>query len=81
MRDSKTPTLEEQIHSYEMVLASNKNEINVIRTLDIGGDKNLTYLPIKKEENPFLGQRAIRLSLANKNPVSYTHLHNHDWLH
>ncbi len=67
MRDSKTPTLEEQIHSYEMVLASNKNEINVIRTLDIGGDKNLTYLPIKKEENPFLGQRAIRLSLANKN--------------
>lgn len=67
MRDSKTPSIEEQMHSYETVLASNKNQTHVIRTLDIGGDKNLTYLPIKKEENPFLGQRAIRLSLANKN--------------
>ncbi len=67
MRDSKTPTLEEQILSYETVLTSNKEQLNVIRTLDIGGDKNLTYLPIKKELNPFLGQRAIRLSLANKN--------------
>ncbi|MGI6787606.1 MAG: phosphoenolpyruvate--protein phosphotransferase [Acholeplasmataceae bacterium] len=67
MRDSKTPTLEEQIHSYQSVLASNKEDLNIIRTLDIGGDKNLTYLPIKKELNPFLGQRAIRLSLANKN--------------
>lgn len=70
MRDNKTPTLEEQIYSYEQVLASNQEELHIIRTLDIGGDKDLTYLPIKKELNPFLGQRAIRLSLANKNIFS-----------
>ena len=36
-----------------------------IRTLDIGGDKALSYIPMDKEENPFLGYRAIRISLAN----------------
>ena len=40
--------------------------MQVIRTLDVGGDKGLTYISVKKEDNPFLGQRAIRLSLANK---------------
>lgn len=66
MSSNKIPSLEEQIKSYEAVLSSNKDQVHIIRTLDIGGDKGLTYLPIKEELNPFLGQRAIRLSLANK---------------
>ena len=67
MTSTQVPSLEQQVKSYQAVLSADKTETQVIRTLDIGGDKGLTYLPIKKEENPFLGQRAIRLSLANKN--------------
>lgn len=66
MSSKEIPSLEAQVKSYETVLSSNKNETQVIRTLDVGGDKGLTYISIKKEDNPFLGQRAIRLSLANK---------------
>ena len=66
MSSKDIPSLEVQVKSYEAVLRSNKEELQVIRTLDVGGDKGLTYISIKKEDNPFLGKRAIRLSLANK---------------
>lgn len=64
-RDS-LPTEEEQYESYKKVLESiNPNPV-VIRTLDVGGDKNLPYLDFGDEMNPFLGYRAIRLCLDRK---------------
>ncbi len=57
------PTEEEQFNSYKQVLEKMKGKPVVIRTLDIGGDKNLPYLKLPSEANPFLGYRAIRLCL------------------
>ncbi|MGO1371501.1 MAG: phosphoenolpyruvate--protein phosphotransferase [Senegalia sp. (in: firmicutes)] len=66
MNRDKLPTEDEQFESYKEVLeAMNPNPV-VIRTLDIGGDKNLPYLEFEKEMNPFLGYRAIRLCLDKK---------------
>jgi len=60
------PTEEEQFESYKTVLESMGNKPVVVRTLDIGGDKELSYLHLPKEMNPFLGYRAIRLCLDQK---------------
>ena len=60
------PTEEEQFHSYKTVLESLNPKPVVIRTLDAGGDKELCYLNIDKEMNPFLGYRAIRVCLREK---------------
>ncbi|MCB2362487.1 phosphoenolpyruvate--protein phosphotransferase [Clostridium estertheticum] len=57
------PTEEEQFDSYKTVLESLSPKPVVIRTLDAGGDKKLSYLNIDKEMNPFLGYRAIRICL------------------
>lgn len=57
------PTEDEQFAAYKNVLERMKGKPVVIRTLDIGGDKQLPYLNIPKEANPFLGFRAIRLCL------------------
>ncbi|MGE7696457.1 phosphoenolpyruvate--protein phosphotransferase [Lysinibacillus sp. NPDC094177] len=57
------PSEEEQFTAYKMVLEGMEGKAVVIRTLDIGGDKNLPYLPLQAEMNPFLGHRAIRLCL------------------
>ncbi|MFX3634754.1 MAG: phosphoenolpyruvate--protein phosphotransferase [Candidatus Pristimantibacillus sp.] len=57
------PTEEEQYRSYKFVLEKLEGKPVVIRTLDIGGDKELPYLDLPKESNPFLGQRALRLCL------------------
>jgi phosphoenolpyruvate-protein phosphotransferase (PTS system enzyme I) len=57
------PTEEEQFESYKYVLEKMENRPVVIRTLDIGGDKKLEYLPMPAEMNPFLGYRAIRICL------------------
>ncbi|GFP77806.1 phosphoenolpyruvate--protein phosphotransferase [Clostridium fungisolvens] len=64
-RDS-APTEEEQFESYKYVLEKMEGKQVVIRTLDIGGDKTLPYLPLPEEMNPFLGYRAIRLCLDKK---------------
>ncbi|MGL4799826.1 MAG: phosphoenolpyruvate--protein phosphotransferase [Cellulosilyticaceae bacterium] len=56
------PTEEEQFVAYKKVLEAMEDRV-IIRTLDIGGDKELPYLDIPKEENPFLGYRAIRICL------------------
>ncbi len=57
------PTEEEQFTAYSEVIKGMNNKKVVIRTLDIGGDKTLEYFEFPKEMNPFLGYRAIRLSL------------------
>ncbi|BDV02474.1 MAG: phosphoenolpyruvate-protein phosphotransferase [Candidatus Hepatoplasma vulgare] len=68
MNSDKWPTEEEQFNVYKKILetVNINNETVVIRTLDIGGDKKLKYFNFPKEENPFLGYRAIRLSLDKK---------------
>jgi phosphoenolpyruvate-protein phosphotransferase (PTS system enzyme I) len=66
MNSSKFPTEEEQFNAYKSVVEKMGEKPVVIRTLDIGGDKELPYLDIEKEMNPFLGYRAIRLCLDRK---------------
>lgn len=62
--DRKTaPSEEEQFAAYKEVAEKMKNKPVVIRTLDVGGDKELDYLNLPKEMNPFLGYRAIRVCL------------------
>jgi len=60
------PTEEEQFESYKTIAQKMKNKLSIIRTLDAGGDKNIPYLNLEKEDNPFLGYRAIRLCLGNQ---------------
>lgn len=62
--DSETmPTEEEQFEAYKEVLEKAEGKRVIVRTLDIGGDKDLKYLNLDKEDNPFLGYRAIRICL------------------
>jgi len=61
MESNTMPTEEEQYTAYKSVLAAMKGRPVTIRTLDIGGDKNLNYLKLPQEDNPFLGNRALRL--------------------
>ncbi|MCF6461529.1 phosphoenolpyruvate--protein phosphotransferase [Clostridium sp. Cult3] len=62
--DSKTlPTEEEQFEAYKIVAERLEGKPVVIRTLDVGGDKDIPYLDLPEEMNPFLGYRAIRLCL------------------
>ncbi|GCD11115.1 phosphoenolpyruvate--protein phosphotransferase [Clostridium tagluense] len=63
MSKTALPTEEEQFETYKSVLEKMGGKPVIIRTLDIGGDKKLDYLPMKEEMNPFLGYRAIRLCL------------------
>ncbi|HAX72589.1 MAG TPA: phosphoenolpyruvate--protein phosphotransferase [Firmicutes bacterium] len=67
------PTEDEQFESYKTVLEAMGEKPVVVRTLDIGGDKELSYLHLPKEMNPFLGYRAIRLCLDDK-PLFRTQL-------
>jgi len=60
------PTEEEQVQIYKHVLSKLEGKRVVIRTLDIGGDKELAYLELPKESNPFLGLRALRLCLSRE---------------
>ncbi len=66
MDRDNAPTEDEQYESYKFVLEKMEGKQVVIRTLDIGGDKTLPYLPLPEEMNPFLGYRAIRLCLDRK---------------
>ncbi|PXW93076.1 phosphoenolpyruvate--protein phosphotransferase [Streptohalobacillus salinus] len=63
MGNSDFPTEDEQFEAYKSVLDQMGDKPVVVRTLDIGGDKELSYLDLPKEMNPFLGFRAIRLCL------------------
>lgn len=66
MDRSSQPNEDEQFEVYKKVALIMKRKPVTIRTLDIGGDKNIPYLVMTKEENPFLGLRAIRYCLKNK---------------
>lgn len=73
MDRDKAPNEEEQFTIYKKVLEGLAGKPVVIRTLDVGGDKHLAYLKIPKEENPFLGFRAIRYCLQDR-PLFKTQL-------
>lgn len=66
MDRSVQPGEAEQLEAYETVAKAMNGKEVIIRTLDIGGDKEIPYLSIDKEENPFLGHRAIRYCLNHK---------------
>lgn len=60
------PSVNQQYEAYKKVLDSVYPESVTIRTLDVGGDKQIEYFNVPKEENPFLGNRGIRLCLSNE---------------
>ncbi|AEI38896.1 phosphoenolpyruvate--protein phosphotransferase [Paenibacillus mucilaginosus] len=66
MGRDKLPTEKEQFNAYKAVLEKMEGKPVVVRTLDIGGDKELPYLDLPKEMNPFLGFRAVRLCLEQQ---------------
>ncbi len=59
------PSEDEQFEAYKEAVETMDGKTVIIRTLDIGGDKDIPYLGLEKEENPFLGYRAVRYCLAN----------------
>lgn len=69
MDRSAMPTEEEQFEAYKKVAVSLNGKPVIIRTLDIGGDKEIPYMGLAKDENPFLGYRAIRLCLDRKEDI------------
>jgi phosphotransferase system enzyme I (PtsI) len=66
MDRDRLPTEKEQFEAYKSVVQKMQGKAVIIRTLDIGGDKHLSYLHIPEETNPFLGYRAVRLCLDRK---------------
>ena len=66
MDRNSMPTEEEQFEAYKAVAVGTRGKEVIIRTLDVGGDKNIPYMNLKKEENPFMGFRAIRYCLSNR---------------
>lgn len=64
LENSDYPTEEQQFHAYKRVLESMAGKKVIIRTLDIGADKQVDYFGLKKEDNPALGYRAIRICLT-----------------
>ena len=66
MDRSTLPTEDEQFDAYKTAAVVLKGKPLIIRTLDIGGDKEIPYLGLEKEENPFMGFRAIRYCLKNR---------------
>lgn len=64
LENSDFPTEDQQFHAYKRVLESMAGKKVIIRTLDIGADKQVDYFGLKKEENPALGYRAIRICLT-----------------
>lgn len=65
MERASLPSEEEQFEAYKKAALILKGKPLIIRTLDVGGDKDIPYLGLKKEENPFLGYRAVRYCLQN----------------
>lgn len=65
MDRNQEPTEEEQFEAYSTVAKAMHGKEVIIRTLDVGGDKDIPYLAIEREDNPFLGFRAIRYCLQN----------------
>lgn len=66
MGASELPSEEEQLQAYKAAAETMEGREVIIRTLDVGGDKDIPYLGLEKEDNPFLGFRAVRYCLQNK---------------
>lgn len=66
MGASELPSEEEQFQAYKAAAETMEGREVIIRTLDVGGDKDIPYLGLEKEGNPFLGFRAVRYCLQNK---------------
>ena len=66
MGASELPSEEEQFQAYKATAETMEGREVIIRTLDVGGDKDIPYLGLEKEDNPFLGFRAVRYCLQNK---------------
>ena len=66
MDRDQLPTEEEQFIAYKDVVEAMNGNLVILRTMDIGGDKELPYLDLPKEMNPFLGWRAIRIALDHR---------------
>ena len=65
MENTHLPTEEEQFEAYKEAVETMEGRTVIIRTLDVGGDKDIPYLKLEKEDNPFLGFRAVRICLAD----------------
>ena len=65
MDSKELPTEDDQFAAYQKVALRMKDQPVIIRTLDVGGDKEISYLHLVKEENPFMGYRAVRYCLNN----------------
>ncbi len=65
MDAKELPSEDEQFAAYQKVALRMKNQPVIIRTLDVGGDKEIPYMNLQKEENPFMGYRAVRYCLNN----------------
>ena len=65
MDAKELPSEDEQFAAYQKVALRMKNQPVIIRTLDVGGDKEIPYMGLQKEENPFMGYRAVRYCLNN----------------
>ncbi|QCI19190.1 phosphoenolpyruvate-protein phosphotransferase PtsI [Buchnera aphidicola] len=66
MGRSSLPSEEEQMLAYKLAIEKMNGKSIIIRTMDIGGDKDIPYMNLPKEENPFLGWRAIRIGIDRK---------------
>lgn len=87
MGRTSMPSEQEQFEAYVEVAKTFKDETVIIRTLDIGGDKPLSYLGVKSEQNPFLGVRAIRLCfkyrdvfMAQLRAILRANVHGNVWV-
>lgn len=74
MKSDQIPTEEQQVGAYTEVLTAFGDKPVTLRTIDIGGDKDLPYLNMPKEDNPFLGYRAIRMCLGTHEEMFRTQL-------
>lgn len=74
MDASTAPTEDEQYEAYKKVLETMDGKPVIVRTIDIGGDKKLPYMPLPEEENPFLGYRALRMCIGDYQDLFRTQL-------
>jgi len=74
MDASSEPSEDDQYEAYKKVLETMDGKPVIVRTIDIGGDKKLPYMPLPEEENPFLGYRALRMAIGDYDGLFRTQL-------
>ena len=74
MDSTTAPTEDQQFEAYKKVIETMNPKPVIIRTIDIGGDKKLPYMPLPEEENPFLGYRALRMCIGDHQDLFRTQL-------